>query len=510
MNQIKFIELDSRGNKIYECPHCKDEVKVLRDSFNGTCKSCKGVIIDYVPTPHQEEFHRSNATYKLNMGGYGTGKTTSSAAEIARHMFAVPNGRTLLTSATLNLVKDAVLPEIMKFIPRQWIQDITKVPTMVRLTNGHELIVYASNDEEKLRSLNLTAFYMEEASNLDYAIFTQLRSRLRNNAAIVKDKEGNVIDDLRTGIISSNPEQGWLMDEFLLRCNKIHHSEHVDVAEYHKLNKEKNKEFEAFLSSSFDNPHLPRGWVQSLTQGNSDAWVAQYIYCSLGVTDGAVYPEFIDNMVDDFPIPPTWKRIVGFDKGFAHPTTLIMGAVDPNTSIIYFYKEYSEANMPLPYHAKNVKEMLKGIPLLYPPQADPSIVNRSDHDGRSYQDLFYAHSGIWLELANNSIDAGIERVRTYMNLGKIKFFKSLHKLKDEMVKYVYKEGKDKPVDVGDDLVDALRYAVMALPENPNDFNTTTYKGLGGLADFWDFKETKEEQLESSGIFIAKEWYNNER
>lgn len=508
-NEVIALGLDENERKLYKCPECGDTIKINKSSFNGVCKSCGLTLVDYVPTPHQKAFHESNATYKLNMGGYGTGKTTSSAAEIARHMMTVPNGRTLLTSATLNLVKDAVLPEILKFIPKQKIKSIKKVPTEIHLINGHELLVYASDDEEKLRSLNLTAFYIEEASNLDYKIFTQLRARLRNTAAVRFDEEGNVVEDLRMGIISSNPEQGWLLDEFLLMCNKIHHSEHVDVEEYHKLNKEKNPEFEAFLSSSFDNPYLPRGWVESLIQGNSQNWVNQYIYCSLGVTEGAVYPEFLECLVDDFPIPKHWKRIAGFDKGFAHPTTMIIGAIDPTDGTIYFHTEYSVAHQPIPYHAEMVKTMIKGYDLLFPIQADPSIRNKNDHDGRSYQDLFYAHSGIWLDLAENSIDAGIERVRTYMNVGKIKFFRSLVNLKEEMVKYVYKEGKEKPIEVGDDLVDALRYAIMALPENPNDFNPSTYRGLGGINDFWETGK-EEETLDSSNIFIAKDWWQNER
>ena len=84
------------------------------------------------------------------------------------------------------------------------------------LTNGHEIIVYASDNEEKIRSLNLTAFWIVEASGVDYKIFTQLQTRLRNRAAIVKDSQGYEIEHRFMGIVESNPEEGKRIKFYLL------------------------------------------------------------------------------------------------------------------------------------------------------------------------------------------------------------------------------------------------------------------------------------------------------
>lgn len=131
------------------------------------------------------------------------------AAEIATHALGVSNGRTLITAQSLQQVKEAVLPELEKFIPPWFITRQTKTPLpKYTLTNGHEIIVYASNDEEKLRSLNLTAFWIVEASGVDYDIFIQLTARLRNAAAIVKNREGVEIEHNFMGIVESNPEDG--------------------------------------------------------------------------------------------------------------------------------------------------------------------------------------------------------------------------------------------------------------------------------------------------------------
>ena len=146
------------------------------------------------------------------------GKTTMDAAEIANHALAVANGRTLITAQTLQQIKEAVLPELEKFLPVWFFE---KPPTYTplpryKLTNGHEIICYASDNEEKMRSLNLTAFWIVEASGVDFKIFTQLQTRLRNRAAIVKDSQGYEIEHNFMGIVESNPEEGKQIKFYLL------------------------------------------------------------------------------------------------------------------------------------------------------------------------------------------------------------------------------------------------------------------------------------------------------
>lgn len=210
VDELQFIEFSEDNYRIYKCPLCSSgKVKVHDSVFYGRCDTCLATLIDYKPAPHQVNFHESKAKFKLNIGGYGSGKTTMGAAEITNHALLVANGRTLITAQSLQQVKEAVLPELEKFLPPWFIVKQTRTPLpKYLLTNGHEIVIYASNDEEKLRSLNLTAFWIIEASGVDYKIFTQLTARLRNRAAIVKDREGKEIEHNFLGIVESNPEDG--------------------------------------------------------------------------------------------------------------------------------------------------------------------------------------------------------------------------------------------------------------------------------------------------------------
>ena len=471
---IKPRHRDHEGNRFYTCPICHTgDIKVSHNVFYGKCNRCSVTLVDYVPLQHQEAFHQSPAQFRMAIGGFGSGKTTAASAEIAKHALSVKDGRSLITAPILSQVKDAVVPELLKFIPPWHIQKYVKSPNpYFLLKNGHEIVIYASNDQQKLRSLNLTAFYIEEASGVEYEIFDQLTTRLRNRAAAVYDKDGKIIDYNFLGIVSTNAEYGWIRDNFLLISSRIIGSKSIDTKMYDNLIQGRGeKHYHTFISSTRDNNNLPPDFIDRVTAGKTPSWIRKYIDCHLDVKEGAVYPELIKHMVEPFAIPRDWKRVIGFDPGYNDPTAMVFAAISPNDGKIYIYDEYKVPEQPVGYHAEELRLRLRDIPLAYPIQADPSVKKRSDRDGVSYADYFKRSYDIFLEPADNDLLSGIERVRDYFYQGKLKLFNNLLELKNEGTSYAYKEGKlnsnDKPIDKDNHLMDAMRYLIMRLPKDPN-------------------------------------------
>lgn len=66
---LEFIGFDDEAGRQYVCPFCGDTVTVNKDVFYGRCPACHATIIDYKPLPHQIDFHKSPALYRLLMGG---------------------------------------------------------------------------------------------------------------------------------------------------------------------------------------------------------------------------------------------------------------------------------------------------------------------------------------------------------------------------------------------------------------------------------------------------------
>lgn len=506
MNNLVLLRKDNTGARYYTCPLCSAEIKIQPNTFNGRCPACKCTIIDYNPAPHQLKFHQSKAQFKLNIGGYGSGKTTMCCAELASHVLSVPNGKSLITAPKLQQVRDAVIPELEKFLPKHLIEVKTKSPNLYyKMTNGHEILIYASNDEENLRSINLTAFYIEEASNVDYSVFEQLTARLRNEAAVVFDDQGNELDYNFLGLVSSNPDDGWVRNKFLLLSGKIFASESINREMYDKIrSRHGDKHYHSFLSSSRDNKYLPKTFIERLTIGKSPSWIRKYVDCYLDVREGSVYPDFGRAIVQPFPIPKHWFRIAGFDKGYRDETAMLVGAIDPRDGTIYYYDEYYEKERPMTYHGQHISEKVNGLQLYMPIQADPSIRNRNERDGDTYQTYFQKISGIYLAPGNNDIDAGIDKVRDYIYLGKIKFFSTLEHTREEAINYIYEEEKDKPLDRFNHLMDCLRYSIAPLPQNPNDFNGETIRQARMLKNFWDEGWEQEDGVVSEGnVYMLK-------
>lgn len=504
-DSVQFKFKNKNGDRVYECPLCGDEILVKSSSFNGQCKVCKATIIDYKPAPHQLKFHQSTAQYRLNIGGFGSGKTTMCCAELAIHALSVPKGRSLITAPKLQQVRDAVIPELDKFLPKHLIKSKVTAPNIrYELENGHEILVYASNDEQNLRSINLTAFYIEEASNVDYSVFSQLQARLRNEAGIVFDEQGNEVGYNFMGLVSTNPDEGWVRSEFLLKAGKIFSSESIDMTGYDSIRARHGEpHYHAFISSSRDNHYLPKTFISRLIIGKTPAWVRKFIDCQLDIKEGAVYPEAKGCFVDPFPIPKTWPYIMGFDKGFRDETAGIFLAIDPKTNILYASEEYYQAERPISYHAHKIRDMMQDKIMYSTPKGDPTIRNRNERDGDTYQSYFQKVSGIYIEAGNNDITAGIEKVRDYMYLGRLKFFNTLENTKEEISSYVYQEDKDKPVDRKNHLMDALRYAIAQLPQNPMEFEVSAFSHDAG-SRFWSEDWEEDEDVVSSGnVYMAK-------
>lgn len=279
------------------------------------------------------------------------------------------------------------------------------------------------------------------------------------------------------GLVSTNPDECWVRDDFLLKSAHIYTSKSIDRSVYELLRvKNPISSYASFLSSSRDNTFLPTHFIRDICAGKTPTWTRKYIDCYLDVKEGAVYPNFFSCVVEPFPIPDSWLRIYGFDKGYKDPTALCCGAIDPKDYTIYVYDEYYVSEQPITYHAQNLPKYVKGYEKLFPIQADPSIRARNEKDGISYQNYMLRLSGIWLEPANNDINFGIEKVRDYLYTGKLKIFSSCDNMKDEASKYVYNPidsaNPDKPMDKYNHLMDSLRYMISKLPDNPYDFNET--------------------------------------
>ena len=401
----------------------------------------------------------------------GSAKSNGGVMEIINHALSVPHGQTIMLAQTLKQLSKAIMPIFDEYLPRKFVTKWTdtKAEIEIELNNGHKITGFASDDEEKFRSMNITAFLIEEASGISPKIYQECVRRLRNVHGIINGVAHFV------GVLCSNPSQGFIRD-LLFTADHIEGSASIakTVQMYEKRVTNKNPDLAAFLSSSRDNPYLPPGFVQSVINSLTPEQARLYVDCIIEYAEGAVYPKILQYTVEPFKVPDHWERFVAHDPGINDPAAILLGARDPDTKRIYFYREYYERDKVLSQVAGEFKKMVADIPqgCLHMPLIDPSSDKRSKTTGRTYKQQMQLEHGIVTKKAVNNIEDGIQRVKNMMHDGLIWFFNDLTQTLREGCEYRYpteeernknKNLGDKPLDKDNHLMDCLRYICQELP-----------------------------------------------
>lgn len=517
ITEIKLKGKDREGNEVYHCPICYSG-EVTRDVsvFYGRCDTCGATSIIFEPTPFQNEVLNSTAKTVLQISGYGSGKTTLASLMVALHCMIVDKARVGVLAPTLSLLREAVLPELIKFLP-PWLikKQINGNKPSFELVNGSKILALPTNNSENLKSYNFTMFYIEEASAVDKEVFDQLKARTRNTAGISKRTKNEKTKDDIFGIVSTNPKDSWPITDLLMKSETIYGTKHIDMDHIEPMRAEKHqrvKLFASYMATTYDNPNLPEGYIESAISGNSQKWVDEMIMCKIGGKDLLVYQDYANHLVEPFEIPDSWHKIIGLDPGFRDPFSLFIAAIDPETGIIYAFKEYYQTERTI---SENVRELVKiagDYKMLYPIQGDKSDLGKTlDINAKTRLATFMERirslgSNIQIEPGNNNIDYGVEKIRDYMAEGKLKFFNNLYNLKKELKSFSNKSKTesfgtaDRYKQKDNHLMDAMRYAIGPLPENPVEMTKSFLDSKfisGGMRNVSN--QTRESTLNSNEI-----------
>lgn len=513
------------------CSNCGNEVPERNTSqFFMDCPYCKAITSLYEPLPHQVAFHEDPSPIKALLGGFGSGKSLTADAEIFDHLIRLPGATFLVLAPTIKLIEQTEIPTFLSLIPPSLIKKHHKKDNTIELQNGSTLLFFSSEDEERLRSLNLTGYKLEEASAIKKSVFEQLPARLRHPVANKKFNPSLQSNQYLT-IICSNPANNWIRTDVLLKSNKIYASTPDNPTtlklisslamgncnnclQFSRDANEVNPYMSTHIHTSFMNKYLPDDFIERQIKAHNEKWVDRFIYGSFDYADGAVYPNFRSCICEPFPIPAHFPRLVGMDFGGKDPTALAFFAIDPDKGIVYWYDEYYETSLNVKQHSEKIKPKLNEIPqgmMLFPLRADPSGKAKQIATQRSLFD-HYAEYGIYCTEANNAINAGLAKMATYLERGKLKIFSTCINAIKEGSEYSYDldKEKDKPVGGFDHLMDAGRYAIVELPDDPNDL--TLFVGAYYLNETKQ-KRTREERLFRHALDLDEDpepitdWYN---
>lgn len=217
-----------------------------------------------------------------------------------------------------------------------------------------------------------------------------------------------------------------------------------------------------------DVPHLTEEWKREQLQ-NTPLYLRETR--RLGIPSagaGRIYPvEEEAYVIKPFAIPAHYRRVGAMDVGW-HNTAGLWLAYDADAGDVYAYAEYQRGEQPPSVHTVAMNGRGDWIPWV----GDAAALSQAD--GSKMIDLYKA-AGLNLRLADKGVDAGIQDVMDLLTQGKLKVFTNCVKLRDQLLKYRYKEN-GKPLKKDDHLCDCLRYGVrsglkIATTQKVRDFTT---------------------------------------
>lgn len=498
-----------------KCPRCgADMIKCIAYSgseseFWYKCSrapACNTYFNSFKPQPHQFSVLRDGHKFIGNFGGYGSAKTYATRQSVYKQVLINPNATVLISANVASQYEQTIKRELEADIPREFVRDFNKQKQYMELMDGSRILYRPLDDVDKLRSMNLSAWYIIEGSEVNPEAFTQLRSRLRNMHAadidgyIMKDgaRIPNYVHFRGVGMIESNPDSGWIRDEILLRAEDIIY--HGSALQKYKPDIEHHDpNISCHISATDCNAYLPEGYIEQNCSGKPQWWIERYIYGSFEFAHGLCCPKYRDNIIPQFAIPDRWIRIIAHDPGLVDPSAFINVAIDQEKGIAYAYrdiqvKDASVKQLAQVYWSQVAYDITHGQ-LYCQPIMDPKMFGRRMFTDKKTLDEMWSEYGVYFQPGHISVKDRLWRINTYFEEGRLKIMDNCENLCREFKDYRYQPQKlgqptkEVPVDKNNHSIDALEWICMVLPEDPGKLMRGSFDGLGRALDLAREEET---------------------
>jgi len=406
------------------------------------------------PTPKNDiqaarSILESTATINLWDGSVRARKTVTATFAWLRFVIQNPDGQGLyiITGKTLDTIISNILLPLQMFLG----QDVFSYSTGTRRAylkglRGNKKITFfligACNEGSETRIQGKTVFcaLSDEGSLYPTSFLQMLFSRLS-------------LDDSRM-FMTTNPDS---KNHYIYK-NYIEKKDNPDVS------------IQYFQFQLLDNPYISDTKKAEFVAMYSGLWKRRYIYGEWVAAEGAIYPQFNEDIhvVDTRPLRNQCQSYyIGVDFGTKNPTVFILIGLTSDKRMIALAEYYWNPNE----HGGKEKttnefalEMLKFISnnavtastIIVDPSASTLILSLRNA-------LKNGNKNTSVILGDNSVDAGIATTCNLLENNQILFDRSCKNGTREMQGYSWK--KEKPDKVDDHFPDALRYVVNHLFTN---------------------------------------------
>ena len=426
-------------------------------------------MAQYKPYEYQKKFHNSKATQRLLMAGNRVGKSFCGAMEMSYHCTGLYpewwEGRKFdrpvrcwVGGVSNETTRDVCQKELVGqpddpsakgtgSVPLKLIGETVRKPGVPNAVNsvvirhksgGYSRIGFKEYEmgKEKWMGESLDVIWLDEEP--PQGIYSQALTRTADKGGVV--------------YMTFTPEQGMTetVAQFVNNLKKGQDLIQATWDDAPHMTKEVREQILAALP-----PHERKMREKGIPQLGS----------------GLVFPiNEEDILCEPFDIPNHYPKLCGIDFGWDHPTACSWVAWDRDSDIVYMYDGYSIRQETVPVHASAIKARGQWIPVVYPMDGRQADKGSGKSLAMQYRDegvnLLREHftnppqNGMKEGSGGISVEAGVMEMLTRFQTKRLKIFSNQSKILEEIRLYHRKNGKIIPMN--DDIISALRYAVMSL------------------------------------------------
>lgn len=273
-----------------------------------------------------------------------------------------------------------------------------------------------------IRGMTAYGAYINEASISDESVFDEIKSRCSGEGARI--------------LADTNPDhpEHWLLKDYILNPSDTIRSYHFEL---------------------MDNSFLSKRYIQNIIDSTPSGMFYDRNIKGLWVSgDGVVYADFDKEVhtVDraDISKLAIKEYFAGVDWGFEHYGSIVVIGVTWGDKY-YLIEEHAHQHLQIEDWVEigeGIEDRFGSIPF-FCDSARPEYVKK-------FSDHFNAYN------ANKKVMAGIETVaglfkqkRLFIN------YDEAPRFRQEIYNYIWHKTKDEPIKLYDDVMDAIRYAIMS-------------------------------------------------
>ena len=194
------------------------------------------------------------------------------------------------------------------------------------------------------------------------------------------------------------------------------------------------------------------------------------IHGKMSAGAGAVFPgvRYDDLEVQAFSIPGKWPVLGALDFGIDHPTAAVKVALDPDSDTIYVVREFRQSGATVGDMGRWLGGWGRDMPWAWPRDMRRREASSGVPVAQLFRDAGLRLLPSYATFAEQpkggsvlSVEAGILIMHERMRDGRLRFFHTCSGCREEFVLY-HRDEDGRIAKIKDDLMDALRYAVMML------------------------------------------------